>query len=287
MAESRSERRDWSLVEVEATVADYVDMLLMELRGQSFNKAERNRNLRALLDDRSRGAVELKHQNISAILIELGLPYVDGYKPRRNYQELLRDVVEDWVARMPDLIPAVQAEINRVPAVPSVDDILKVLVDAPVARGRVRQGRVRERPVTYRGHPNYLLLEARNSALGRAGEEFVLNFERARLSTEGKDRLAGRVEQVSVTRGDQEGFDVLSFTDDRTERWIEVKTTRFGAYTPFYVSRNELDVSRGRPDRYHLYRVFSFRERPQLFTMAGAVDRTCDLDPSQYVARVG
>ena len=36
---------DWSHAEVEATVSDYFEMLAMELRGESFNKAEHNRNL--------------------------------------------------------------------------------------------------------------------------------------------------------------------------------------------------------------------------------------------------
>lgn len=43
-----------------------------------------------MLNGRSPGAIEFKHANISAILIEIGFPYLDGYKPRGNYQELLR-----------------------------------------------------------------------------------------------------------------------------------------------------------------------------------------------------
>jgi hypothetical protein len=86
---------DWSRIEVEAAVADYLDMLALELRGEPFNKANHNRDLLRVLDGRTRGSIERKHQNISAILIELGYPYIDGYKPLRNYQELLREVVEE------------------------------------------------------------------------------------------------------------------------------------------------------------------------------------------------
>ena len=53
-------------------------MLALELRDERFNKAARNRDLREQLDGRSQGAVERKHQNISAILISLGFPYIDG-----------------------------------------------------------------------------------------------------------------------------------------------------------------------------------------------------------------
>src|SRR5688572_6754389 len=84
----------WSHQEVEAAVADYFAMLAAEMHGEPFNKAEHNRQLQRILTNRTRGSIERKHQNISAVLIELGYPYVDGYKPLGNYQELLREVIE-------------------------------------------------------------------------------------------------------------------------------------------------------------------------------------------------
>jgi hypothetical protein len=88
------------------------------------------------------------------------------------------------------------------------------------------------------------------------------------------------------TRGPAEGFDVLSFEATGEERLIEVKTTRYGAETPFYLSRNELGVSEGRADQYHLYRVFRFAQSPRLFQLSGALSKSCRLDPSQYLATV-
>jgi dGTP triphosphohydrolase len=66
---------DWTREEVEATVSDYFDMLAKELRGEPFNKAEHNRHLHQMLTNRSRGSIERKHQNISAVLIEYGYPW--------------------------------------------------------------------------------------------------------------------------------------------------------------------------------------------------------------------
>ncbi len=86
---------DWSNEEAGATISDYFDMLALALRGEPFNQAEPNRNLQKLLNGRSNGAIERKHQNISAVLIELGYPYIDGYKPLPNYQGILRNLVED------------------------------------------------------------------------------------------------------------------------------------------------------------------------------------------------
>ena len=80
---------DWSREEVEATVGDYFSMLRDELAGLRVNKAEHNERLRRLLRSRSKGSVEFKHANISAVLTLHGYPYIDGYKPRLNFQALL------------------------------------------------------------------------------------------------------------------------------------------------------------------------------------------------------
>jgi hypothetical protein len=69
----------WSREEVEATVADHLHMLTMELAGRQYNKADHRRKLIRLLNKRTEGAIERKHQNISAVLIELGCPYILGF----------------------------------------------------------------------------------------------------------------------------------------------------------------------------------------------------------------
>src|SRR5271166_6368147 len=84
-----AETKDWTAEEVSLIVADYFHMLRLDLADQPFNKAEQNRSLRERFNARSKGSVEFKHQNISAVLLEMGLPYLDGYKPARNYQKRL------------------------------------------------------------------------------------------------------------------------------------------------------------------------------------------------------
>ena len=94
-----SESRNWSVEEVELIVVDYLDMLVTELSGDKYNKASHNRMLQSHLDKRSRGSVEKKHMNISAVMTELGYPCIDGYKPAWNYQRsLLPEIVFERVA---------------------------------------------------------------------------------------------------------------------------------------------------------------------------------------------
>lgn len=276
----------WARSEVEATVASYFDMLRAELSGTPYSKTEHRRRLLPLLQNRSEQSVEFKHANVSAILIELGFPFISGYKPRSNYQGLLFEVVADRLAANAAIQRIAAADTEKIATVPTVDDILSALTEPP--KPVVLKNRVAAPIANYSGAPvNYLEREANNRSLGLAGEEFVINFERARLIRAGAENLASRIEHVSKVRGDAAGFDVLSFEPSGADRLIEVKTTKYGAHTPFFVSRNELEVSRARTNQYHLYRLFEFRARPHLFTLHGALSSTCTLDPTSYIARVG
>ena len=60
---------DWSRVEVEAIVADYLQMLTLELAGQSYNKTTHRENLKLKLQSRSDPSIEFKHSNISAAML--------------------------------------------------------------------------------------------------------------------------------------------------------------------------------------------------------------------------
>ena len=281
-----AEGTNWTRLEVEAIVADYFDMLDQELRGQAFNKSEHRRRLKAVLDGRSDGSIEYKHQNISAVLLSMGLPYIEGYKPASNYQDLLSEVVVDRVRGAEGLLSLVRNEVDRPASVPGVEDILSRLVGVPKREQVARYRAVRDRESQPSVAPNYLLREARNASLGAAGEEFVLNFERARLLAVGAERLAADIEHVSRTRGDHEGFDVLSFEADGRERLIEVKTTAFGPLTPFFVSQNQVRRSQEDAGQYQVYRLFRFRKDPHLFSLPGAIDRNVELEAKEYVARL-
>lgn len=282
--------RDWSREEVEATVADHFAMLRTELAGVSFNKAEHNRNLRAVLNGRSPGAIERKHQNISAVLQELRHPFIDGYKPLANYQQLLWSVVTEHLERDRILEGLVRSTAERTVTAPDLADLEHLWDAAPPDPAGVRRGEAREPTAPYTVprpvYVDYLALEARNRSLGTAGEELVLRLETDRLRREGASRLADRIEHVSHTRGDGLGYDVLSFESNGRERLIEVKTTSFGKRTPFHVTRNELACSQAHDAQYHLYRVYAFREAPRLFTLRGPIPHHCHLDPTQYLARI-
>lgn len=279
---------DWSRQEVEAIVSVYFRMLAQELRGETFSKTVARKELEPFLNNRSEGSIGRKHSNISAVLIELGFPYISGYKPLSNYQRLLYEVVRQRLGGEADLVEAIRTRAEEPIAAPDVMpvDLLDRLVEPP-AREDVRavHSTIADRPRPRR-LGNFLEIEARNRKLGAAGEEFAMRFEAERLWRGGHRELADRVEHVARTRGDGEGYDILSFDENGRERCIEVKTTTFGAYTPFFVTRNEVDVSFERADQYYVYRLFNFREDPRLFMVRGDIGSTFSLDAVQFSARI-
>jgi len=278
---------DWTRSEVEAIVDDYLTMLSLELQDRPYSKTDHRLRLKPLLKQRTDGSIERKHQNISAVLIEVGFPYVSGYKPLRNYQQLLFDVVTDRLAQNHSLKPLAEVEATKLAdALKPPLNLLSLLVEPPLPSDKgMARAPTAEYTVRARIGVDYLALEARNRSLGQAGEQLVIEFEIARLRQLGKLKLAKRIELVSATRGDGAGFDVLSFEASGRERFIEVKTTAFGKETPFYLTRNELRFSIDHKTEFHLYRLFQFRRDPRLFSLSGRLDQTCLLDPTQYLAR--
>jgi hypothetical protein len=273
---------DWTETEVLATVASYFEMLRHEARQEAYTKTDFNAALRASLNGRSKAAVELKYQNISAVLHGLDLPFIPGYKPRGHAQLLLRKVVQRYVSehgaslrRIVDDLEEMRPEAQR--------SFRAVVVEAPTVQTVIQLDEAVARPRLTR-KVDYAVRDETNRQLGRAGEQWALEFEQRRLSEAGCPELFQRVEWVSDTRGDGAGFDILSYDDGDHPRFIEVKTTNAGHESSFVITRNELDFSRETGDAFFLYRLFQFRQAPSLYMLRGDVSQLVHLEPIDYRA---
>jgi hypothetical protein len=263
----------WDQKELELIVSDYFEMLEKELRGISYNKATHNRELRMKLNGRSKGSVEFKHQNISAVLQQLGKIYIIGYKPLRNFQHDLIGAVVTQLEATQELEKAFQlfVEEKEFPVRSSLDyqgwveDVPQLILNEPI-------------PNTYTqriSKVNWLAREQLNQAIGQAGEELVLNYERWRLSSFGKDSLSQKVEWTSMHQGDGAGYDIRSYNTDGTDRFIEVKTTKLDKSTPIFFTKNELEFSRKKTHSYNLCRVFKLTRGSKMFEAMGPLDQIC------------
>ncbi len=279
--------KGWSKKEVQLIVNDYFKMLELELLGKPYKKSEHRRSLLPKLSSRSNGSVEFKHQNISAVLAEIGMPYIQGYKPRGNFQNLLGvevgkflDENNGFMEKLVDTAVVAPKEPQRL-TTPNLD----VVIEPPPSR-MIAPKVVLKPWLSRKGRKvNFAERDARNRHLGKLGEQFVVDLEKYRLSQIGRDDLSQRVQWTAKELGDGLGFDVLSFDEvDDSERMLEVKTTGLGKYFPFFVTANELNCSVDIPEQYHLYRVFDFGRDPRLFILHGALNELCQLDPVLYRA---
>lgn len=273
----------WSRHECEAITRDYFEMFRAELVGHSYNKAEHRRALQKLLNRRTEGSIEYKHQNISAILLEAGYPYISGYMPAFNYQSLLKDVVFAYAEAEVDVVESLSADLSEaLPEKPVAPEWSRIIDVAP----EKVHDRVAERAPAYVSRKyDYAERESRNRQLGTLGEELVVAYEKHRLQQAGRIDLAKEVEWTSKERGDGAGYDIRSFDETRNaERFIEVKTTNSGKYQPFLITDNEVTFSASRADRYFLYRVFDFRKQPRIFLLPGDISQYVNLAARTYRA---
>lgn len=281
--------RNWSNLEIDAIVADYFDMLGQEQSGRRYNKTEHRL---ALMDtiERSKGSIERKHMNISAVLAILGLPYIDGYKPYSNFQQALFEAVETRLGNDPVLYDTLKGEgaTIREPSPGFMIEPAKIYEDAPTPVAAVGQ-KIPEgidRIISKFEPPAER--DARNRMLGRAGEEFIFELERQRLSLLGRQDLADNVRWVARDDGDGYGFDILSFrgTGDLSDqkRWLEVKTTNGPKTTPFFITRNELRVSEENPDVFRVVRLYDFQKTVRAFRLEPPLKDRVRLTPAIYSA---
>ncbi|WP_165931605.1 DUF3883 domain-containing protein [Pseudomonas putida] len=275
--------QDWSEGEVRSIVEDYFEMLRLEADDIAYNKSARNRMLREHLEGRNKSAVESKHRNISAVLDSMNLPFIRGYLPFSNSQSLLREAVQHYVKNhRADMVKIVDGlEEVKTPAQKSYS---AVLVKSPVMEERkalVAPTRVGERL------PRKLDYAARDDAnreLGRLGEQWVVGYEKHRLTETGHPELAQQVEWISDSQGDGAGYDILSFESGILHRFIEVKATNGARESSFVVSRNELEFSAEAQDQFYLYRVFKLSSAPQLFILRGDLSTQLYLKPLDFRA---
>jgi len=86
---------EWSDQELYAAVSAYLQMLALEQKNEHYSKKFFNDALRAgELKHRTASSVEYRMQNISAILEELCLPRISGYRPAKNVGEKTKNKIK-------------------------------------------------------------------------------------------------------------------------------------------------------------------------------------------------
>lgn len=263
-------------------------MLDAELRGARPSKAAHRRALVPLLDNRTDGSVEFKHQNVSAVLLGLGQPWIEGYKPASQFQGSLVDAVlrrldvhGDWLSQRRS---RGKAETER--QLGLAEDKPPLWIGPPPTVSNAAPPIDAERMALIARKYDVAERDARNRALGAAGEEIVLEHETAALRAAGRRDLADRVAWTSKLEGDGAGFDIRSFEPNGRHRLIEVKTTNGWERTPFHITRTELAAADMHRDQWHLIRVWNFARDPRAFAITPPLAAHVELTPTSFLASI-
>ena len=114
-----------------------------------------------------------------------------------------------------------------------------------------------------------------------------MRLETERLKLCDRADLADKVEHTSVKIGDGAGYDIKSYNEDGSSKFIEVKTTKGGIRTGFYITPNELAFSELHPDSYVLIRGFDFdleKETGKYFELGSDLKTHVSLTPVNFKA---
>lgn len=282
-------RRNWSDGEIHAIVDDYFDMLRHEQAGLPYNKSEHRRALMNKIG-RSKGSIESKHMNISAVLAELSLPYINGYKPYSHYQTALLETIVTRLTQDRQLYTFLAGEDvdQKHHSEESLSESGLIFDDAPPLREESEHNFSEDIYRIVKRFESPAERDARNRALGKAGEEYAFESEKRRLYNLGRKDLSDSVSWIARDKGDGYGYDILSFdgTGKRAEqeRWLEIKTTTGPKTTPFFITRNELSISEKRPDIFRLIRLYDFRRQKRAYCLKPPLENHVHLSPTIYRA---
>lgn len=271
----------WSDIENALIVADYFAMLASDFYGQPYSKAQHRRVLLTHLNGRTEGAIEFKHQNISAVLKALGEDWIPGYKPAFNFQLSLVDAVARWLASNPEWS---QRAIAKSRLAISEADQRQLWISPPPTLSNQPPPEELEQTLQIARKFDVAERDERNRVLGRAGEELVLAHERSSLRLAGRSDLAREVLWVSEEVGDGAGYDIHSFTLDGRPRLIEVKTTNGWERTPFHITRNELRVAEERQAEWCLLRLWNFSRGVKAFELRPPLEAHVSLTATTFQA---
>jgi Domain of unknown function (DUF3883) len=267
---------DWTLDEVEATSAAYFRLLGRQKIGKRNDNAPALQKLLVKLPERNLSAVSRKFSNISSILSDMALPYLRGFAPLANRQILLEAVVNDWLSDNPDLFSeATEPEIENSPNKPVNFEV------PPPSKGEFRDA-IQSRRAT---KTDFAERDQRNRNLGRKGEQWAVDHFKQMLMEQGKSSLAAKTEWISETQGDGLGYDIVTYTKNGKEVFVEVKTTNGSINSPFIITSNEIRASQELGKNYVLMRIFNFSDQVQYYILRGRLDKICSLQPTHFRAQ--
>lgn len=139
--------------------------------------------------------------------------------------------------------------------------------------------------LTFRGRTvNFIQNNIDNKRIGDLGELWALKYEMEKLRQCGLHKLVGKIKHTAKDEGDGTGYDIQSFDGNGKKIYIEVKTTKGGKNSTFYITRTELERSKIEKENFYLYRLYNYNEEndtAEILIIKGDLTNLCEF-PTTY-----
>lgn len=267
----------WSCSENTAIVKSYMRMLLREWDGTPYNKSSERRALSPNLNKRTDASIEMKHRNISAILLAYGIPPIYGYKPLANIQTALESAVLEEISCVSDFGDRAMhfaVSVGKISDVPTLEPTATPIVSVPWKSANIRRQVISN---------DLVAAESQSRPVHVLALEAVALHEQRSLYASHRGNLAAAVAIREYDERIGTGL-VLSRSLSGSPKTILVKATNSVAEFPFMVSSDEVDLSLDAAAGFRLYRVFGLRSRPGFYRLKGSLKATAQLTASDYTA---
>lgn len=214
-----------------------------------------------------------------------------------EYQDIIEHIGDKSYDDIINLISPEEDLISSGEALEEIEEVLtkeqSSLRDIDITPVKVKKGSMRPnkyhlitREKNYR-KTNYIQKTKDDHLTGLKGEKIALRLERERVRALNldPDEHVRYVAEISDSYGyDIESVDIVN--GKIVELFIEVKTTKDIKDTNFFVSKNEVDVSKEKKERYQVMRIYDILSvKPKYYTANGEIEENFYLDPVSYSAR--
>ena len=135
---------------------------------------------------------------------------------------------------------------------------------------------------------NFIQNNVENKRIGDLGEIWVIKQEKIKLNELNKSHLIAKIKHISKEEGDGTGYDIESVDEEGNKIYIEVKTSKGGEKTPFYISKRELERSQMEKESYYLYRIYNFNvetDTAELLIIKGELTNLCTY-PTEFQVKL-
>ncbi len=143
-----------------------------------------------------------------------------------------------------------------------------------------------KRYVTPRKIDNWEEINKKRKETGDKGEEIVMAIEREFLESVNRKDLADKIKHVSLEIGDGLGYDILSFSENGKEKYIEVKSTTVSIDLPFNLSSNELRFLQDNRETAFIYRILITNDIPEFVAFPSYEVLGGQITPVSFIVKI-